>query len=172
MNAAEVLDELRTRGVTLAPDGGRLRWRAPPGVMAPEMVDELRAHKTELLALLSGGVVSPGGTVDWYEWFEERAAIIEHDGGLPGTEAETRAFECAVVRWLNENPPLANGPERCGHCGKPMAETDALPFLAGASGHIWMHGRCHAPWMNRRRAEAVAALGEMGVTPRAGTQGA
>ncbi len=172
MSAAfELVREVESAGGHIAAAGGRLKLSAP-APLPDGLVDELRAHKTELLALLSGGVASAGGAVDGDEWFEERAAIIEHDGGLSRAEAETRAFECAVVRWLNENPPPANGPERCGHCGKPMAETDALPFLAGASAHIWMHGRCHAPWMNRRRADAVAALAEMGVTPRAGTQGA
>lgn len=31
---------------------------------------------------------------DWehLEWFEERAAIIEYDGGLPQSEAEVQAY--------------------------------------------------------------------------------
>ncbi len=46
-----------------------------------------------------------------------------------------------------------------------MADNEALPFLNGAGGHVWMHGRCHTPWMKRRRAEAEAALAALGVKP-------
>ena len=46
----------------------------------------------------------------------ERAGIAEFDGGLPRAEAETRAFECCVVEWLNRNP-VCSPPGRCLDCG-------------------------------------------------------
>ena len=45
--------------------------------------------------------------------------------------------------------------------GKAMV--NVLPGRLG--GHVWMHGRCHAPWMKRGRAEAEAALAALGVKP-------
>ncbi len=105
---------------------------------------------------------------NWRDWYEERAAIAEHDRDLPRAEAEALAFECCVVQWMNLKPPPENGPKCCVQCGNPMEETEALPFLTGDGGHIWMHDHCHAPWMRRRRAEAADALRRMGIVPPGG----
>ena len=53
MNAATLLRDLEERGVRFEAEDGRLRYHAPTGVLTPEIIDELRARKTELLALLS-----------------------------------------------------------------------------------------------------------------------
>ncbi len=112
------------------------------------------------------GIAPAWDAADWREYCEERAAVREYDGGLPRAQAEARALECCVIQWMNQNPPPANEPEnRCAHCVRPLADADAVPFLNGAGGHVWMHGRCHAPWMKRRRAEAEAALAALGVKP-------
>ncbi len=47
-----LLRELEDRGVRFEAEDGRLRYHAPAGVLTPEIIDELRAHKAELLALL------------------------------------------------------------------------------------------------------------------------
>lgn len=53
MLAVEVLDEVRRRGVTVGKDGeNRLRLR-PASALTPELVDELRSNKPEILRLLS-----------------------------------------------------------------------------------------------------------------------
>jgi hypothetical protein len=111
---------------------------------------------------------SGAATQDWRDWFEERAAIAEHDRDLPRTEAEALAFECCAVAWLNCHPPIQDDPDQCIHCGQRMAETEALPFLTGEGGHVWMHDCCHAPWMSRRQAEAAEALRNMGIVPPSG----
>jgi hypothetical protein len=105
---------------------------------------------------------------DWRDWFEERAAIAEHDGELSRAEAEALAFECCIVQWMNLNPPPENDPERCIECGDPMDDLAALPFLIGDGGHVWMHSGCHTPWMRHRRVEASDALGRMGIVPPSG----
>ena len=51
MTAAEVLVELRGRGVTLEAQGGRLRF-SPVGAVPPPLVEELRRNKAALLALV------------------------------------------------------------------------------------------------------------------------
>ena len=102
---------------------------------------------------------------DWRDWYEERAAIAEHDRDLPRAEAKALAYERCVVQWMNLNPPPENGPECCVQCGNPMDDLAALPFLTGAGGHVWMHSGCHTPWMRRRQAEAASALRRMGVAP-------
>ena len=105
---------------------------------------------------------------DWRAFFEERAAIAEHDDGLVRADAERQSFECCVMEWLWQHPPPASGPERCAHCGKPLGEPgrDGLPFLTGDGGHTWLHSGCHGNWTARRRAEAVAALAGHGLAMR------
>jgi len=51
--AAELLADLRSRGIELETDGARLRWRPAFLVTEPEL-EVLRTHKAELIALLSG----------------------------------------------------------------------------------------------------------------------
>ena len=44
---------LRGRGVELADDGGRLRWRAPPGAMTVVLLREVKAAEAAILARLA-----------------------------------------------------------------------------------------------------------------------
>ena len=53
MTAAELLAELRRRGVKLTVNGDRLRYEAPRGALTPELLEAMRQHKPELLRLLS-----------------------------------------------------------------------------------------------------------------------
>ena len=52
MTATELLADLDRRGVRLEARGDRLRY-APRSALTPELVERLRSHKTELLAVLS-----------------------------------------------------------------------------------------------------------------------
>ena len=99
---------------------------------------------------------------DWRAFYAERAAIAEHLGELSRPEAEARAFECTLIAWMNRTPAPANEPERCAHCSGATTAGDALPFL-NAVGYVWLHTDCHAAWAERRRAEALAALQDMGI---------
>lgn len=103
---------------------------------------------------------------DWHAFLEERTGIAEYDGGLARVDAERQAYECCVVEWQWRNPPPASGLERCAHCGEPLGE-DGLPCLTGDGGHVWLHSGCHGDWTARRRAAAVAALTNLGLTPGA-----
>ncbi len=109
---------------------------------------------------------------DWRAYFDERAGVAEHDGGLSRVDAEQQAFEGCVVEWLWRNPPPASGPERCAYCGEPLSEAGAdgdqvnfpgLPYLTGNGGHTWLHTGCHGDWTVLRRAAAVAALAILGL---------
>lgn len=53
MNTATLLRDLEERGVRFETEDGRLRYHAPTGVLTPEIIDELRARKPELLVLLA-----------------------------------------------------------------------------------------------------------------------
>jgi hypothetical protein len=70
--------ELSALGVILSiDDQGRLLFDAPKGVMTDELMVAIRPHREELVAIV--------------ERIEERAAIIEHDAGIPRSDAERMA---------------------------------------------------------------------------------
>ncbi len=84
MLARELIDQFADAGIRLTAENGQLAFEGPREVLTPECIEELRRHKTELLAALA----APDPDA-----FEERAAIIEHDGGRPRQEAETLAAQ-------------------------------------------------------------------------------
>ena len=158
----DIIAQVRAAGGRIMIIEDRLKVRAPLP-LSDKLVAELRLHKAEVLAFLQDrkSVWTPE---DWQAFFDERAAIAEHDGGLSRADAEQRAFECCVMEWLWRNPPPATGPERCAHCGEPLGE-DGLPFLTGDGGHTWLHSDCHGDWTVRHRARAAAALAILGFRP-------
>ncbi len=58
MTALDLLDELAARGVTVIPDGNRLRLR-PASALPPELVAAVRAAKPEILTVLRRGQHAP-----------------------------------------------------------------------------------------------------------------
>jgi hypothetical protein len=80
MTPIDLLQNLRDLGILLTPyPDGSIRYKAPNGVMTAALSAAMRTHKQELLDLL--------------ETFEERAAILEYDGGLSREEAEALAWQ-------------------------------------------------------------------------------
>jgi hypothetical protein len=47
-----------------------------------------------------------GAGEDWVALYEERAAIVEHQGGLTRTKAEVQAFLDIAVRWCMAHPEV------------------------------------------------------------------
>lgn len=66
MTADLLIADLRSRGVTLVPDGDRLRCR-PKSALDPEDLAALAEHKAEVLAVLRAQTSSPvpGKLVCW-----------------------------------------------------------------------------------------------------------
>lgn len=160
MTASAVLDRVRALGIEVAADGEKLRYAAPVGRLTPELRQELVAHKPAIIALLrTGGGGRDAG--DWQAFFNERAGIMEYDGGVPRETAEARAFEACIVEWLDLTAePSPAG--RCRACGGADNADDLTPFLA-RGGHVWLHLRCWQTWLARRTADATAALEAFGI---------
>jgi len=76
----DLLQRLHDARVTLRIEGDRLRYRCPAGAMTPTLRADLAEWKPDLL----------------FE-YEERAAIMQHDGGLPRADAEHRAAACVLA---------------------------------------------------------------------------
>jgi hypothetical protein len=113
MSPAELLADLRARGVVLDPDGGRLRVRAPADAWTAELRERVRAHKAELLALLSAA---------------------EDPGPAPrgdfGETPDRPCFACKQVAW-RERPPEKSGGLICSVCyPDPSRPTVPWPRLA------------------------------------------
>lgn len=165
MSGGKALALAREAGIDIRVSGDRLLLTArttPP----PEVRALLQLHKPQVISLLRGGRDGWTGE-DWLHEYEERAAIIEHDGGLPRHEAEARAYDCCIVEWLDRNFE-PSPPGHCLHCGRGDLEADPLlPFGTERTGHAWLHGHCWPDWTSGRKAEAVRAFSAIGVTRRA-----
>ena len=161
MTAVEALKAARAAGIDLTLDGDDLALSAasaPPAAV----LDALSLHKAQIMVLLRPA--EDGWSVeDWQVFFEERAGIVEFDGGLPRAEAEAQAFACCVVEWLNHNPECSPA-GRCLGCGdREHAHDPLLPYGVEPAGHVWLHSRCWPAWYEARKAKAASALAAMGI---------
>ena len=98
MNAAALINAARAAGITMKVDGERLVLAAPE---RPDdrLLEDLRREKPAIVAYLRD--VAAWTEEDWQALFDERAAIMEFDGGLPREEAETAAAsEVSLLRSL------------------------------------------------------------------------
>ena len=161
MSAAEALRAARAAGVCVTADGESLVLEArtqPPAWV----LNGLAQHKAGVLTLLRPGR-DGWSAADWRAFFDERAGIAEFDGGLPRAKAETLAFDCCVVEWLNRNPAWSES-GCCLQCrrgadpGNPL-----LPFGTEPASHAWLHGACWQAWHRARQDEAIMALRTMGI---------
>ena len=125
MSAAALVASLEARGVTLRPtERGTLAIR-PADLLAPSEVEALRQHKGAVLALLHARLDASLGAER--EDYEERAAIMEFDGGMGRPEAEQGAR--AMFPWpatLGGAPRVLGTFGRCSRCS-----SDAHPSRAG-----------------------------------------
>ena len=99
--AADLLTRLLSVGVRVTLDGAEVRCRAAKGVLTPELVRELRAHKPAVLALLT-------------ETEEAIAWRIEAFGDALLTE-DAAAGESGVCAWCGSPMPPQPG-RKCTRC--------------------------------------------------------
>jgi hypothetical protein len=161
MSAAQVLSAARAVGIYLEVDGDvlLLEATAPPPTA---VLDALSLHKADVVRILRAAK-EDWSADDWRLYFEERAAVGEFDGGLPRADAETQAFECCVVEWLNRNPaPSAAG--RCSWCGQPESHgAVVVPYGMRPGTHAWLHTECWPTWQEFRRSQARETLTRIGI---------
>ena len=162
MSAALALKSAHAVGIRVRIDGEDLELEAP--AQPPQAVlDLLSLHKADILRLLrpANDGWSPE---DWRVLFDERAAILEFDGGLPRAEAEARAFAYCLTEWINRHP-TPSAPGGCLACGGGERLCDPLlPFGTDTTGHAWLHRACWPAWCRTREAEAIAGLASVGIS--------
>ncbi|MBQ0820241.1 hypothetical protein KBI52_08460 [Microvirga sp. HBU67558] len=146
-------------------EGERLIIDGPTRALTDEIVAAVQTKKADLLQLIRPLEDRQcWHAEDWQAYFDERAAIREHDGGLPRVEAEHLALEETITQWLRLNPDPASDP-RCGcvHCGLPEQPGNSLLPVLALGGQAWVHDWCWAPWMAALRDEARDALLSAGI---------
>ena len=166
MTAAEALKAVRAAGVELALDGDDLVLNAasaPPATV----LDALSRHKAEIVSLLRPGR-DGWSAEDWQVFFDERAGIVEFDGGLPRPKATAQAFACCVAEWLNRNPERSPA-GRCLGCGDGEHDHDPLlPYGTEPNSHVWLHSRYGPAWYEARKPKAASVLAAMGISAPVG----
>jgi hypothetical protein len=104
----------------------------------------------------------------WWDHFHERAAVLEHDGGLPRSEAERRAFHECIELWLATNAPAPSSPDRCAWCSGviPPRGEGAVPLLRVVEpepDHLWVHEGCLERFREQRETLAKNYLAACGL---------
>lgn len=161
MTAVDALRAAWAANVRVGVEGADLVLRAPTPPPAT-VLDALKLNKSTIVTLLRRQL-SHWTAEDWEAFFDERAGIREHDGGLSREQAEALAFDDSVVEWLLRHP-VQSKPGSCLGCGRGDEEAGiVLPFGADVSGHAWLHSACWPAWYSGRKAESAAALSAMGI---------
>jgi thioesterase domain-containing protein len=103
VSAGALLSELRRRDIQLAAVGSELRCSAPAGALTPELREQLRRHKADLLALLASAQALAQ---------QQRAIVpLQASGsrtpifGVPGHNGDVFCYR-ALARALGENQPF------------------------------------------------------------------
>jgi hypothetical protein len=159
MTPTAIIADARGDGLILSlGSSGGLRFEGPRKA-ADKWVPLLRGAKPGIIAHLRRAQRASWDAEDWRSFFEERAAILEYDGGLPCQEAEVRALQCCVAEWLRQHP-VRSEPGRCLACGESGKREPLIPY--GTTEHAWLHGRCWPAWYRTRKDDAALALTYLG----------
>ena len=152
MAVVRALRRMERAGFEIRVKGERLQV-APAENLTDADRTFLRAHKPALVALLEDPPASPAPVIDW-EAFEERAAIMEYDGGLTREEAERKAL-AALGLTASPASPTPHPPASANLNRPSLAPPIADPNLDRALGVLNTLYRQH-----------VARLREGGHGPR------
>jgi hypothetical protein len=116
MNADDLMDRVRAMGATMKACGSKLRVSAP-SELPEELLEALKAQKSEVLAAIRGGesidvydrrITNARSWVDLYEVLGD-AEVAYAEGELAGEEVETLAARCR--RMANSLPEHTPRPE-------------------------------------------------------------
>src|SRR5262249_34737413 len=91
MDGLTLLAQARSAGLTVRVRGDKLVIRGPR--RAGPLAEQLLARKAEVIDALAVESLAPADLPpDWHFVWDERAAIMEYDGGLPRERAEALAL--------------------------------------------------------------------------------
>ena len=94
MITLETIQDWRRSGIAMAVVDDRLRVTGPPDRMTTDLQAKIRANKVEIIRLMETIVPDVASEYDAWtdaeliELWQERSAIMEHDGGLSRQNAD------------------------------------------------------------------------------------
>jgi hypothetical protein len=168
--ARELVRVAIAAGAKLAVRGDRLSVRAPRP-LAPELVEELRRSKTEILRLLaaeSGADYRFSADGAWWRCrFTIRTIHWELGGRRTKDEAERLAYGELLDEWRKSHG--RRWPAwQCAGCDEPIGGPSALLLPDEYRVHFDEQRECLIRFGRRWRSEAVAALRAIGLDPPGG----
>lgn len=99
---------------------------------------------------------------DWRSFYEERAAILEFDGGLSREQAERLAYGAAVVGV--ENAMGTDHPQdTCAACASPLPPSSGLSLADRA---VVCNAKCHGDHRRQQRELAERKLAGWGIAAK------
>jgi hypothetical protein len=102
------------------------------------------------------------GILPLLDFFSERAAHREFDGGYSRVEAERLAWSEVELRWhllYGECVPR----NVCADCCEPFDDAEALDLIDGSRVHLGRERRCLELWRQKWRAAATSGLQAIGL---------
>jgi hypothetical protein len=171
--ARELIRAAKAAGAKLVLSGDRLSVSAPRP-LAPELVEELRRAKPEILRLLAGesGTSNghhrfPDGVAWWRNHFTIRTINRELDGKRGRLKAQRLAFNDLVDEWRKRYG--RRWPAwQCAGCDEPIGGLSALSLADKNRVHFEEERECLIRFGQRWRGEAVAGLQGLGLEPPEG----
>lgn len=131
MTAAEIVDQVCASGAKITVAGEYLELAASRP-LPDELLGRVAAHKPEIMKILRRQDTE---AEDLREYFEERAGILEHDGGLPRAEAECEAAKITATyarnqgyQWAALRSALSGCPELLAALPERIGTVDSLPL--------------------------------------------
>lgn len=122
MNGLTLMEALAEVGVSVWLEGGRLKYRGPVGAI-DDLRDQVASERVSLVQLLQVGGL-PCDVRAWTpserELFEERAGVMEFDGGMPQAEAELFAEARVRFHAVHRYVP----PDSSGRSPVPLSQVD------------------------------------------------
>jgi hypothetical protein len=125
MNATSLLDELRSRGVTLEARGDRLRFR-PANAVPPDLVEQLRANKGEVIALLERDSDRQAAT-------EKALATLEAFSQIGAVRIRTKKFGAIWLALDQATADELRAEEQQREHPRPVLMADDVAHLEGKS---------------------------------------
>ena len=139
MSAAEFLSELRRRNIQVWAVGGELRCTAQAGVLTPDLRDQLRQRKNDILAFLASAQTLAG---------QERAIVpIQCNGkrvsvfAVPGHNGDVFCYR-ALAQYLGDDQPFfgLQPPGLDGHAEPLTRVEDIAAYFAAQIRAFQPHG--------------------------------
>ena len=111
MTAAAIIRRVRDAGGAISLAEDRLKLSLPKSV-ADALTAEIRTHKDAIRRALKNASADSWDGDDYRTFYEERAAIAEHDGSLSREDAEAQALAGAITQWLFRQRKSRHNPQK------------------------------------------------------------